>query len=394
MKQNEKPLQIKSFYPNYFGGRLIAYVCLSVTEHLNSLSQIHATAMGFSSDVSIEIYKKELKLYSDVFPKLVWSLIKSILNEGFIKRIAEIIFFLSLKKNDIVYLWPDVTLNLYKMVKRKGCILITERINTIMLTSKKLLDSEYIANGLQPSHDITQQRIEEEIECMKLADYIFSPSTAVTQSIIDIGVMKEKIIETSYGLKKEQLLLTSVKQKNNKKLTVLFVGTICIRKGVHLLLQAWNKLDVDAHLRIVGRISSELNNIVENALYNDTSIEYIPFVEDLLPIYEDSDIFVLPSIEEGSPLVTYLALGASIPIVASHMGAGGVITNGQEGFIIEPHDIDNFSRVLKIMLENEELRLKMKMNARKTAENYTWDKVAHQRGKELISRIAQKNQNY
>ena len=42
--------------------------------------------------------------------------------------------------------------------------------------------------------------------------------------------------------------------------------------------------------------------------------------------------------KEGSPLVTYMAFGAGLPLLVSPIGGGGVATNGEDAVVIDPHD--------------------------------------------------------
>lgn len=96
--------------------------------------------------------------------------------------------------------------------------------------------------------------------------------------------------------------------KINKQPTFIFVGTISVRKGIHLLLKYWAKTNLNATLKLVGTIEDALKPMVSSHL-SDPRIEHIPFTSDLPSIDKAADVFILPSLEEGSPLVTYLALG-------------------------------------------------------------------------------------
>ena len=78
------------------------------------------------------------------------------------------------------------------------------------------------------------------------------------------------------------------------------------------------------------------------------------------PVFRQADLFVLPSIEEGSPLVTYLALGASLPMIVSPMGAGGVVQEGGgEALFIDPYNQQQFVDALRQLAYDPTLREKM-----------------------------------
>ena len=112
---------------------------------------------------------------------------------------------------------------------------------------------------------------------------------------------------------------------------------------------------------------------------------HIPFTDDLPSLYKQADVFILPSLEEGSPLVTYMAMGAGLPMLLTPMSAGGVVTNGVEGFVIEPHDANNWVNAMRKITEDSELRSRFAAAAKNKSSRYIWDTVAKQRLKLLLT---------
>ena len=150
-----------------------------------------------------------------------------------------------------------------------------------------------------------------------------------------------------------------------------------------MLLKYWAKANLNAKLKLVGTIEEALKPLVSSYL-SDTRIEHIPFTSDLPSIYKAADVFILPSLEEGSPLVTYLALGASLPVIVSPMGGGGVIVDAEDGFVIEPHDESKWVESMRQLAESDELRHKLSENSKQKATNYVWDAVGKRRLSALI----------
>ena len=392
-----KDIRIRALYPNYYGDGLIAGVALRIVKYFND-EHIESDIMGVSSEKSMLPYKKKIKIQSSVNPDVfnsrriykdaipagvVWSVVRRVFSVSQARRFAEAMFFSSLKKYDIIYLWPGCSKKLYEKLKKNGYVVITERINTLISTSKKILDNEYQAFGIPSTHGLTKADVDMELECLNLSDFIFSPSPGVTRSILNVGIPKVKILESSYGLDKHEIL-NQPDGVESSQITAIFVGSICIRKGVHLLIKAWERAQVNAKLLLVGRISKELKDIVESAIQNKMNIFHVDFVSDLKPIYRDSDFFILPSLEEGSPLVTYLALGAGLPCLVSTMGSGGVIEDGRDGIIIDPHDLSMFSNAIRELSVNTEKRFEMGKNAYQKALDYTWEKVALKRKEAIL----------
>jgi glycosyltransferase involved in cell wall biosynthesis len=396
-----KTVRIKAYYPNYFGDDLIAYVSLRIVNCFND-KRVRADIMGICSEKSVANFKHLnqrksafddgrpvlRRIYRDAIPPgIIWAMVRRLFNTSQINVFAERRFFLTLRKGDIIYLWPGASLKLYQKLHTSGFTIVSERINTLLSTSKRILDEEYCRLGIHPSHGLTIHAMHDELSCMKIADYIFSPSPSVTTSILEAGIPQTKIINTSYGLEAHEIFSAPGSSDLDKPVTAIFVGTICVRKGIHLLLEAWIKADVTARLLIVGRIAPEAEAILDAALKARSDMERIDFVEDLKPIYRKADFMILPSLEEGSPLVTYLALGASLPVVVSSMGGGGVIEHLREGIVVDPHDINALADAIKTMVNDRDLRSRMASAAGSRATLYTWDKVARARRDLLFSRL-------
>jgi len=375
MKKNN----LKFFYPNYFSYKLIAYVCLSLAEHMKSIS-FKPTVMGVAS------YKDaRVAFYKDAIPPFLKNIAYRLFNNSALSYFAEYRFNKSVDKGDIVYLWPGSSITLYKNIKKKGCIVVRENINTHTAYAKKILDAEHNRLDIKQNNIISKDMINAEMETQKYTDFTFSPSPLVSQSLVENGVSLESLLPTSYGLRKSEILDNITRNyEDDNYVTVIFVGTICVRKGAHLLLDAWSQAGIHGRLILVGSIDDNIKEMVSAHL--SENILHIPHVDNLKTVYADADIFVLPSLEEGSPLVTYLALGAGLPSIVSPMGGGGII-NETEGFVIEPHDQTAWVNAIKTLASNGSLRRSMGENALSKAKEYTWDNVGKKRAQLLEEKL-------
>ena len=324
------------------------------------------------------------------FPAWAKSIAYRLLTEKQIKKFSEFRFSNSLTNSDIVYLWPGVSLVLHEDLHARGHKLIMESVNTHQATSKSILDAEYARLGLAPAHGVTSEAAAEESAKLELADFVFSCSPNVTASLIAANVPTSKILETTYGLRESEILAADelAGRSQEAEITAIFVGTIGVRKGPHLILDYWCRSNIKGKLRLVGDIQPEVRHIIEPYLKR-SDIEHVPYVKDLRSIYKEADVFILPSLEEGSPLVTYLALGAGLPCVVSPMGGGGVIEHGKEGFVIDPFDAQAWVESLKKISEDIALRKRLSKNAHMKAKDYVWSHVGRKRIQLLASRLTE-----
>jgi glycosyltransferase involved in cell wall biosynthesis len=368
-------MKISAYYPNYFKDFGIAHACYYLMKAMQT-SQTEISLMGITSD---SVFAGSF--YRDAIPKWSKSLMYKTLPDSAILKISESIFSKSLSKDvDFAYLWPGVSQSTYQLIKDKGHKIIFEGVNSPAGNIKQILDAEYASLKLPATHGITQKIIDDELERVALSDYVYSCNPIMRAHFEKIGVPKTNILDTSFGLCTSAIFEgVSAKLKDQSELpTFIFVGSIGVRKGVHLLLDYWVKSKLNAKLKLVGTIEEPLKPLVKQYLV-DERIEHIPFTSDLASIYKSADVFVLPSLEEGSPLVTYLALGSGLPVIVSPMGGGGVIVDGVDGFIIEPHNETQWIERMCQLAEDAKLREKLSKHSKEKALNYVWDIVGAKR---------------
>jgi N-acetyl-alpha-D-glucosaminyl L-malate synthase BshA len=93
-----------------------------------------------------------------------------------------------------------------------------------------------------------------------------------------------------------------------------------------------------------------------------------------------SDLLLLPSATESFGLVALEAMASEVPVVVSRVGGlPEVVTNGREGFLVEPHNIDGMAERAVEILSNDKLRRAMGKHGRETAKSrFCADKVVKQ----------------
>ncbi len=377
-------MRINTICPDYIsslGGP--SYACQALLGAMNAAGiDVSLYCVSSANSVHRSFYRLSIPLWAKPVGYRLFT-------EECLRRYTERRYLSSLESQDLAYVWPGTSLETYRAIKSSGHILITENVNTHQATSKEILDEEWHRLGLTPGHGINEKSIADENEKLELIDYVFSPSIEVTRSLIRAAVPREAIIQSSYGCNENNILLPEeiAGRGSRTELTAIFVGRIGIRKGVHLLLDYWVKAGVTGKLKLVGRIEPSAMHLIEPYL-NKQDIEHIPFTRDLRSVYLDADVFLLPSLEEGSPLVTYLALGAGLPSIVSPMGGGGIINNGHEGLVIDPHDADQWIESIRKVFSDTGYRLSIANHAYRLAGHYLWKNVGRRRAGSLLESIA------
>jgi len=226
----------------------------------------------------------------------------------------------------------------------------------------------YRAIGKTPLRRILRQ-IELERE---LADVIFAPSDYAMQCLVENGVAAEKIVKIPYGVDHVRFSPTSEPRPRGDAFRIVYVGSIGLRKGVRYLLEAWRALGLaNAELVLVGQPDGAGREILR-----DFRGQY--YWPGEVPKYSvdqwfrKSDVFVLPSLAEGSALVTYEALASGVPVVTTP-NSGSVVRDGVDGFVVPPHDVPAIARSIKYLHENPEGARAMGRHGRDLImSTYTW----------------------
>lgn len=300
-------------------------------------------------------------------------------------RRAERRFLADLAPGDIAYLWPSVSLATYRTVRARGIPIVGEGINTRMRTARDILDAAYRAEGLAPSHGITDERIREEEEKLALTDVFFAPSPEVERSLAGSPMAPAGILSASYG-GDPRPGPARIRAADGPP-TFLFVGYGCIRKGLHQLLRAWVQADTGGRLVIAGTIEPAVQALCADMLARP-DVQTLGFVRDVDSLYAAADVFILPSFEEGDPLVTYEAAAYGLPIIASPMGAGRIGAESDCALLIDPADPATIAVQLQALAHDAEARQRRGDATRAALQRYGWEDVGRNRALLLRDRLA------
>jgi glycosyltransferase involved in cell wall biosynthesis len=212
---------------------------------------------------------------------------------------------------------------------------------------------------------------------LERADVILCPSKFVRESMLYNGFPESKCVLNPYGV---DILQFTPRAAMPAKPRFICVGTVCLRKGHQYLFRAFEKVRKvlkDAELVCVGVDYPDFNR--ERPRWAGTYTHYrnIP-VEQLAQLLRDSTAFVFPSNEEGFAKAIIEAMGAGLPIIATHQsGATTLVEDGVEGWIVRARDVDQLADAMIKAASNRELNEKMGRAAyARGAQKNTWDDYA------------------
>jgi glycosyltransferase involved in cell wall biosynthesis len=287
----------------------------------------------------------------------------------------------------IVFTFGNVSLKLARKLHSLGITVVREKFNCARATARVILDNAYQSLGAPPSHGLDDASIAYENEGLALADGIFCPSPQVAKSLRALGIPNDHLIESSFGWEPARFKGTRKAFPDRDGVTLVFVGLLCVRKGAHILLEAWQKARIRGRLIIAGAVEPLIQERYGSVLTRPDVI-YMPYTDDVPALYKSADWFVFPTLEEGGPLVTYEAGGCGIPSIVSPMGAGAFTRDKIDGIIIDSDNPDVWAQVIASLPSREEERLTMSAAAARRSLDFTWDKVGKRRRSALQTKFA------
>jgi glycosyltransferase involved in cell wall biosynthesis len=175
---------------------------------------------------------------------------------------------------------------------------------------------------------------------------------------------------------------------DEKKQTVLFVGRLYHRKGLEVLLHSV-ALVLKEFREVQFAISGTGFKAKEESLRNlaheldiEDDVKFLGYVPDdkLADVYSASDVFVLPAIYENFPFAILEAQATGLPVVSTKVGGiPEFLVDGENGFLIDPGDVDQLTQRLLDLLKNPEHAKAMGKHGRELIhERLSWDIITQQ----------------
>jgi glycosyltransferase involved in cell wall biosynthesis len=165
------------------------------------------------------------------------------------------------------------------------------------------------------------------------------------------------------------------------KLQARVVAQWIERKGIHFLLDAIAALDgpardtIEWHLYGSGPYEAELHaRIATHRLSQHVHMHGLLPRDELADLLcENTDLFVLPSLQEGLPLALLEALSAGTAVIATRVGGiPSALKDGHDAILTDPGDVEQLRDAILRLTQDATFRHTLQSNGRQTALRYSW----------------------
>jgi len=261
----------------------------------------------------------------------------------------------------VVWGFNGAALELFEVAKRQGRLCVLEQTILPLALERRLLQQEQARwpGWEQNPADWSQPLAlagREEAEWV-LADAIVAGSEFVRDGLRELGVPTEKIHVIPYGVDLNRFDASvgghSRSHSEETPLKVFFAGQVGLRKGVPDLLEAVRQFEPrEIKLRLAGSVALSEEKL---GLYTSHAelLGHVPRTR-MRDMFQWADVFVLPSIVEGSATVTYEAMMSGCPVIATP-NAGSLVRDDLDGFIVPIRSQESLAKALRRYVDEPEL---------------------------------------
>jgi glycosyltransferase involved in cell wall biosynthesis len=220
---------------------------------------------------------------------------------------------------------------------------------------------------------------------LNACDQVLAITPHDVRGMIGLGLSMDRILLLPIGIKWDEYQGeggSEFKRRynivDNEKM-ILFLGRLDTNKGLPFLLESVARLTLDRHLSFKVVIAGEdfgMRTQVEQQIQKLGVQEFVVLAGRLtegekVDALKACDFLVLPSSYEGFGLVLLEAQAAGKPVVASRVGGTPyAVQDMQTGFLVSYGDRDELCAKLRLLLENEGLRMDMGKRGREFAKQF------------------------
>lgn len=362
-------------FPHAFGAPGIGWTAWNqVNELVRAGNDVHLVAASIARPVSgLASLVTSLSIAGQRVPHRVMGRDRALAWHDRVAAVA-----VARRSPDVVHAWPLAAVRTIEAARRRGIPAFREVPNTHTANAYEVVARESERLGLTPragaSHTADPARLATEEREWATATALLVPSEAVATTFLARGFDEARLRRHHYGCTPAAPITRPA--RSGSPLTAVFIGRVEPRKGLHHALDAWlaSAACRDGRLLVFGAVDEEYRAVLADRL-SHASIELRGVTPSPLDELARADVLLLPSLEEGSALVTYEAqVAGCIPLVST--AAGALLDHDVHGLLHEPGDVATLTAQLDLLAGSPETVLRLRSAAMAHAPELSWAAAA------------------
>jgi glycosyltransferase involved in cell wall biosynthesis len=292
------------------------------------------------------------------------------------KKFCNLILKKEIDNISSIYTFNTAGLELLKFAQSQKLFAVTEQTMAPLQVESEILKEEHTYfpdwETLLPKNISLDKLSAREEEEWSTANMVLCGSDFVKQEVVKCGGAAEKCKIIPYGVDIKFWVPNKPYRDIDTRLKVLTIGTVGLRKGTPYVMNVAKALSKLAEFKLVGSTKDISSAAISNLVDKVKLIGLVP-KSQVYQYYAWADVFLLPSLCEGSATVTYEAMASGLPVICTP-NTGSVVRDGIDGFIVPIRDPEAIMSKLELLSKNPDLLMEMSNNARERAKEFTLDK--------------------
>lgn len=214
--------------------------------------------------------------------------------------------------------------------------------------------------------------------------------------LLKFGAKEEQIFNHNFSSLYTKDIITNVINNETKKSlkrkynlpenkTAISVGQFIYRKGFDILIKAWNEVNSEFNLLIIGggEMENELKEQIDSFKLTNVNLIGFKHKEELFDYFKACDLFILPTREDIWGLVVNEAMACGLPVLTTDKCIAGLelIENYLNGFIVPVEDSKALAGRINQLLTNDRMIEEMGKRNLEKIRPYTIENVARSHAK-------------
>jgi glycosyltransferase involved in cell wall biosynthesis len=277
---------------------------------------------------------------------------------------------------DVIHAWPLAALETFRVAKSLGIPTVLERPNAHTRFAYEAVRAECERLGISMpdghEHAFDAAVLAREEAEYALASRLLCPSDFVARTFREKGFSTNRIARHQYGCDETLFHPEPGPRPVDRPFTVLFAGGCSPRKGLHFALEAWlrSRAHQNGVFLIVGDFIPAYRDRISSML-SHPSVQVLGYRKDIAEIMRRCDVFTLPSIEEGSALVTYEARASGCLLLVSE-ASGAICQHGVNSLVHPVGDVNVLRAHFDMLYERPDLLQSFRTRSLETLSDITW----------------------
>lgn len=276
--------------------------------------------------------------------------------------------------------FSSASLELLKHFKEKGLLTILDQVSPGKMEwdiVKKAVDENPIFGAKCPPMDSIYARCAEE---WAVADIIVVNSNWSKHCLLMQGVDVNKIHVIPLSIDISNIPVKPIIRKPHTRMKFLWLGTVNIRKGIHLLIEACRKFEAEIEVSVYGSLQVCLDHV---CLPSNITFYGAVARSQIYDVYSQHDVFVLPTLSDGFAITQLEAQKMGLPLLVTDR-CGEVVIDGYNGKVISTVDEVGLVKEIEWFLENRDKYSELSKNSYENVKRFSEEEYSLNISKMLI----------